>query len=146
MVKQFHIIAQYHTTCGPYATHTSKTTSIKQGCKIAPFLWGCFCFGSSKRIRQKGLQRLKIAVTLFAYDTRAYWTLLSLDDLAKALDDIRIILEVLLDLGLTINYSKTAILYKLKGNETHNFLQHHVIHRPALRVRRLLQGRLPPKR
>ena len=130
LVKQFHIEACYHTECGPYTTKTTTSTGIKQGCKIAPFLWGCFSVSLLKELaRRRSLQWVQQALTLFADDTWANWTVNTLADLVTALADLQVILEVLEDFGLTVNYTKTAVLYQLKGKQADVCLQRLLVYK-----------------
>ena len=141
-VQQLHLHTQYKYHVGQnHHGATCTTNGVKQGCKIAPYLW-CFLtlkfMGILKQHRDETW--LQAALTIFADDVWSSWILKSTADFLKAKRDIELILSILEDLCLTINFKKTAILLVLEGCEAAKVLREHTTTRAGqqllcLRVR-----------
>ena len=141
-VQQLHLHTQYKYQVGQnHHGATCTTNGVKQGCKIAPYLW-CFLtlkfMGILKQHRDETW--LQAALTIFADDVWSSWILKSTADFLTAKRDVELILSILEDLCLTINFKKTAILLVLEGCEAAKVLREHTTTRAGqqllcLRVR-----------
>ncbi|CAE7758543.1 Pol, partial [Symbiodinium necroappetens] len=118
VIQQLHFRARYHFEVSEMCGHTCTTNGIKQGCKIAPYLWSYFTVAFMLLLRdQRDLTWLQRVMTLFADDCWGAWVIKSRQDFKQAKLDLELILETLETLKMTVNYQKTAILLHLVGKE-----------------------------
>ncbi|CAE7946771.1 pol, partial [Symbiodinium sp. KB8] len=81
-------------------------------------------------------------LTLFADDVWGAWELRTAQDLTRAVADISLILETLETLDMTINYNKTAILFKLVGKDAKRLRQEHTFMKAGqLHLKLIVHGR-----
>ena len=112
----FHHEARYWTSIAGHRTSVTTTQGIKQGCKIAPFLFVSFTI--MVQLKQHVSRAwVKEGLTIFADDHWAAWKIEDRQTLRQALRGIQTVIKVLEDNGLQINAKKSAILYDLKGKD-----------------------------
>ena len=128
-VQQLQLHTQYKYQVGEHQHGATCTTNgVKQGCKIAPYLW---CFLTLKfmgiLVQHRSEQWLQAAMTIFADDVWSSWALKSVPDFLRAKQDIELILSVLEHLRLTVHFKKTAILLVLEGRDAAQVLTEHTV-------------------
>ena len=118
VLMAFHHQAQYWSTVAGHRSAVTTTQGIKQGCKIAPFLFVSFTVMVmeilAQRISPKWVQE---GLTIFADDHWAAWTVEDRSTLRGALREIQTVIDVLEENGLQLNAKKSAILFDLKGKD-----------------------------
>ena len=118
VLMAFHHEARYWTTIAGHRTSVTTTQGIKQGCKIAPFLFVSFTVMVMQQLQQHISKAwVKESLTIFADDHWAAWKVDDRQTLRQALRGIQTVIKVLEDNGLQINAKKSAILYDLKGKD-----------------------------
>ena len=116
----FHHEAQYWTRVGDHYGAVKTSQGIKQGCKVAPFLYICFTVMVLDALEDHfGKAWIQEGVTIYADDQWAAWLVRSRDELAQALQGIEAV-------GLVVNATKSAILYHLRGKDVHTELRKHM--------------------
>ncbi|CAE7831148.1 pol [Symbiodinium sp. CCMP2592] len=143
-VQQLHLHALYKYQVGQNSHGaTSTTNGVKQGCKIAPYLW---CFLTLRfmelLMQSRSEQWLVHIMTIFADDVWSNWIIRSLADFRQAKADLELILTVLESLHLTVNYKKTAILLILEGKEAVKILRDHTTTKAGQHLLRLTDSPL----
>ena len=118
ILMAFHHEARYWTSVAGHRTSVTTTQGIKQGCKIAPFLFVSFTVMVMEQLQQQiSREWVKEGLTIFADDHCAAWKVEDRQTLKQALSGIQTVIHVLEDNGLQINAKKSAILYDLKGKD-----------------------------
>ncbi|CAE7771585.1 pol [Symbiodinium sp. CCMP2592] len=138
-VQQLHLHALYKYQVGQNSYGaTSTTNGVKQGCKIAPYLW---CFLTLRfmelLMQSRSEQWLAHIMTIFADDVWSNWIIRSLTDFKRAKADLELILTILESLHLTVNFTKTAILLVLEGKDAAKILRDHTITKAGQHLLRL---------
>ncbi|CAE7580280.1 Pol [Symbiodinium sp. CCMP2592] len=126
IVQQLYKDARYIFRAGSLEHALVTTNGLKQGCLIAPFLW---CYYTLALLHTLQAKRdgdwARRVITLFADDTWGSWVLKCKEDFYRALDDLTIILETLVEYKMEINYKKTAILLRIEGKQAKAILHEH---------------------
>ena len=118
VLMAFHHEARYWTSIAGHRTSVTTAQGIKQGCKIAPFLFVSFTIMVMEQLQQHISRAwVKEGLTIFADDRWAAWKIEDRQTLRQALRGIQTVIKVLEDNGLQINAKKSAILYDLKGKD-----------------------------
>ena len=124
VLQSVHQQAQYRFRVGHLIGSIVTQNGIKQGCKAAPYLWSFFSIAIMQRLvdcrSQEWLQRV---CTLFADDRWTNWVITCEQDLRQAIRDIELVLQVLEDFCLEVNYRKTAVMLRLEGPQTRALLR-----------------------
>ena len=124
VLQSVHQQAQYRFRVGHLTGSIVTQNGIKQGCKAAPYLWSFFSIAIMQRLvdcrSQEWLQRV---CTLFADDRWTNWVITCEQDLRQAIRDIELVLQVLEDFCLEVNYRKTAVMLRLEGPQTRALLR-----------------------
>ena len=97
--------------------HTVSTgKGVRQGCKIAPLLWSCYMLKFMRLVADAlGPQWVRQHLTLFADDLHIGILFHNQSELLQALSSFGIVLDILTDLGMTINVAKSAVQLKIAG-------------------------------
>ena len=116
-IEQWHTHVKYHVHGATGAEATIGTNQgIRQGCPIAPTLWAAYTLLVMDAVRQKfGAEWLEQHLTLFADDTHCGWLFYSETKLHQAFREVAELLDLLTQMGLKINDSKSASLLALGG-------------------------------
>ena len=123
VIQRLHYEAKYHYSVGDHRGQTCTSNGIKQGCKIAPYLWSYFTVAFMLRLREARDQTwLERTMTMFADDCWNAWLIRVRSDLDQAVADLQLILETLETMHMSINYKKTAVLIRLVGREAKSAL------------------------
>ncbi|CAE7864490.1 LINE-1 retrotransposable element ORF2 protein [Symbiodinium microadriaticum] len=143
LVQQLHNGAQYIYQTGSHRSSTTTTNGIKQGCVIAPYLWNYFSLTFLLLLQQqRSVEWIQQVLSLFADDVWGSWEIHSADDLAGAIQDVSLVLEILETLEMTINYSKTVILLRLSGKDASQLKRQHTFMKAGqLHLRLTVHGR-----
>ncbi|OLQ05950.1 RNA-directed DNA polymerase from mobile element jockey [Symbiodinium microadriaticum] len=143
IIQQLHFRAQYVYQVGQHTGYTTTSNGIKQGCVIAPYLWNYFSLAFLSMLREHRDEAwIRQVLTLFADDVWGAWELRTAQDLTRAVADISLILETLETLDMTINYNKTAILFKLVGKDAKRLRQEHTFMKAGqLHLKLIVHGR-----
>ena len=129
-IQQLHLGSQYKYAVGAHAGGTQTTSGIKQGCRLAPFLWIYFTVAYLGRLATlRDLQWVLRTLTLFADDVWGSWIIRQASDFRAVLQDLELMLSTLEAMHLTVNYRKTAVLLKLVGPEAAQLLKDHTSYR-----------------
>ena len=93
---------------------------VRQGCKASPIEWTIFLTMLLHRLDAaltppQRLSWIKQHLITYADDLLAMWTLHSHQDLYNAIQQIGIILDILSDLGMQVNFNKSVLLMRLNG-------------------------------
>ena len=89
---------------------------VRQGCKAAPFLWACGMHQLLAELQPRtSLSWVHEVLTLFADDFLLQCFFSSEDELHLHLKHCGILFDLLEALALTINVSKTTVVYSLTG-------------------------------
>ena len=114
----FHHQAQYWSTVAGHRSAVTTTQGIKQGCKIAPFLFVSYTIMVMEILIQRiGHQWVQEGLTIFADDHWAAWKVEDRHTLGRSLKEIQTVIDVLEENGLKLNAKKSAILFDLKGKD-----------------------------
>ncbi|CAE7628398.1 jockey\pol [Symbiodinium sp. CCMP2456] len=133
-VQQLHLRAEHHYSVGAHKGGTSTTNGIKQGCKIAPYLWCYFTTAFLERlIAARDLHWVLATLTLFADDVWGNWVIRQVSDFTRAMQDLELLLTTLEAMHLQINFKKTAILLKLVGRGAERVLLQHTSYQAGQR-------------
>ena len=125
-VQQLHQSAAYRFEVGDHHGAACTSNGIKQGCKIAPYLWCFFMLEFTERLQKQRTPDWVLQVmTLFADDVWSNWLIRQEEDFLQAKKDIELILTELEAMRLQINYKKTAILLRLVGRDASRVLKQH---------------------
>ena len=124
VLQSFHQNAQYRFRVGSLTGSVTTNNGIKQGCKAAPYLWNFFSTAIMQRlIACRSLEWLLRVCTLFADDHWTNWVIACEKDLRQAVCDIELVLQVLEDFCLEVNYRTTAVLLRLEGRQVKALLR-----------------------
>ena len=123
-IQQLHLSSTYKYTVGTHVGGTQTTNGIKQGCRLAPFLWSYFTAAYLRRIiNLRELQWVLQTLTLFADDIWVNWVIKKASDFRKVVQDLELLLTTLEAMHLTVNFRKTAVLLKLVGSDAAGLLK-----------------------
>ena len=116
LVMQFHFGSCYHSSVADRSRGVNTTCGIKQGCKIAPYLFIALTIHVmdelAKNISWEWLQRL---FTFYADDAFASWLVQEPAHLRQALENVQTILDVFNHLGMKVNVKKSAYPLRPEG-------------------------------
>ena len=116
-IEQWHMNVHYyvHGATGAEAK-IGTNQGIRQGCAIAPTLWAAYTLLVMDAVRQKfGEEWLAQHLTLFADDTHCGWLFYSETELHQVFREVAELLDLLTQMGLKINDSKSASLFIIGG-------------------------------
>ena len=116
LLTSLHTGTQYHLFhSGEYhAIQTGK--GVRQGCKVAPLLWCCYMLRFMHAVADRlGPAWVKSNLTLFADDLHIGVIFHSSEEFYETIQTLGTVLDILEDLGMTINLSKTAAQMKVAG-------------------------------
>ncbi|CAE7466581.1 unnamed protein product [Symbiodinium sp. CCMP2592] len=96
------------------------TRGLRQGCPIAPIIFAAWTARMHRRLgealREKGRRLRDDRYSLFADDLHAHWLLRDVAGFRLALDEIRLLIDTLGSLGMSINFQKSLIVLRLRGS------------------------------
>ena len=122
---------RYEFSIQNHTATVSASRGLKQGCLVAPLIWSL--------VTGRLLYRLALVtdvrwvsqhITAYADDFHAAVTAHNHQDLHTAECYLGHFLELLVQSGMIINASKSAILYRFKGNFAKKWLRQHIAHGP----------------
>eukprot|EP00439_Symbiodinium_sp_Y106_P036818 s3590_g4.t1 len=90
---------------------------IRQGCPLSPIIYACFTARFCRLLDAKlGQGWSGRHMTAFADDTHGFWMLRQVSDFKKAIIELRVMIDTLGSIGMTINFSKSVIAIIMRGN------------------------------
>ena len=118
LLMQFHEGSNYSFKVGDHAARVETTCGIKQGCRVAPYLFIALTIHVMDSLETKlGGEWLRDHFTFYADDALATWLISTSRDLRLALHGIQTIIDVFNNFGLSIGPQKSAILIDVQGTE-----------------------------
>ena len=116
LIMHIHIHTKLRIVHGGYSKHTAMQRGLRQGCGIAPMIYACWtirlCRLPNQQISSRWAQN---QCSIFADDKHFHWTINSCKDLAKALRQLRMVLCLIHELGMHVNFTKSIVVLVLKG-------------------------------
>ena len=122
---------KYEFSIQDHTETVAASRGLKQGCLVAPLIWSL--------VTGRLLYRLALVtdvrwvsqhITAYADDFHAAATAHNHQDLQTAECYLGHFLELLVQSGMIINASKSAILYRFKGNFAKKWLRQHIVQGP----------------
>ena len=147
VVMQFHFGSCYHSTVADRSKAVSATCGIKQGCKIAPYLFIALAIHVmdelAKNISWEWLQRL---FTFYADDAFASWLIQEPAHLQQALENVQTVIDVFNRMGMN-QRQKICYFIHLKGLDAKKILKKSLVKNQgsvSLKVQQLGEQALIP--
>ena len=111
-----HVQTELHIHHGGELQVVQMSRGLRQGCPIAPMIyaaWTCrLCKLINARLGQTWTQE---HMSLFADDKHCYWQVRSKREFQGALHQLDVILSLLRETKMQVNFSKSAVVYALRG-------------------------------
>ena len=114
-VGKLHVSAQYSMQIRQEYFSVKTGRGIKPGCKLAPLLWSALTTLITDRYRVKWGDSSLDDLTIFADDNLLHVRFLDQAGLEQAIDKCNFLLDLLSQLGLTVNAEKSQALLSLRG-------------------------------
>ena len=118
----------------PCSVPTSQ--GVRQGCKASPIEWTIFLTMLLRRLdaaltTPQRLSWIKEHLITYADDLLAMWTLHTHQDVSNAIRQIGVILDILADLGMQVNFNKSVLLMRLSGRSFQTLKEKLIQKRPG---------------
>ena len=111
---------------------------IRQGCPLSPIIYACFTARFCRLLGAKlGQGWSGRHMTAFADDTHGFWMLRQVSDFKKAIIELRVMIDTLGSIGMTINFSKSVIAIIMRGNAAAGLYKKHFRHQHGAQHLRL---------
>ena len=92
-IQQLHLSSTYKYAVGTHVGGTQTTNGIKQGCRLAPFLWSYFTAAYLRRMTSlRDLAWVLRTPTLFADDIWGSWIIRQASDFRGVVQDLELLL------------------------------------------------------
>ena len=119
-VELLHLDTAYQMSISQLTASVSTTNGIKQGCKLAPLLWTALTLLLCKSLEDVWGSSVIVdqVLTLFADDILHQEHFRTWDELEAVLARVTCLFQVLRDLGLEVNPSKSSIMLSLQGTQS----------------------------
>ena len=128
ILQHWHSQAFYHLEHAGLKRCFQSTRGVRQGCVAAPLLWVLYSRGWIHDLAAKvGWEWLLKGLTIYADDVHAAWKISSEDDFLKAIVCIRVILQSLSDIGLSVNKNKTVVILRMVGKLSRKLRKAYVV-------------------
>ena len=109
--------AVYHVEHKALTGTVRPTRGVRQGCRASPILWAAFtgliCFTLEQQL---GAQWANRHLTIYADDHHAQWELHQAADLDRAIQELNVLRNILMQLGMEANPGKAEAILMCKGN------------------------------
>ena len=131
-VIALHDTSAYHIHDNFSETKVTTTRGIRQGCKLAPLLWVAI---STAILHELGpaLSGPHKQATTFADDTLCQWLIETEQDVHDFARFLAHLLQVMRQLGLHVNLTKTSLLLKARGTGAQRALRQHIVRKDGAR-------------
>ena len=128
--------AQYHLTHRGVSCSITSTRGVRQGCKASPLEWTIFLCAALKRLdatmpHATETSWIKSHLITNADDIISKWVIHQKSDVDIMLMQIGTLLDVLQDVGMQVNLSKTAFLIRLSGHQARSIRKNLIIKRDS---------------
>ena len=121
----------YDFTIQDHTESVAASRGLKQGCLVAPLIWSLVTGRLLYRLAlATDVQWVSQQVTAYADDFHAAATAHNHQDLQTAERFFSQFLDLLVQSGMIINASKSAILYRFKGGFAKRWLRQHIVQGP----------------
>ena len=122
---------RYHFQHRGYKATVNTSRGVRQGCKASPLEWTVFLCTLCHKLdlalpRSLGKWTLQHLIT-YADDLISKWVIKSVADFHTSLQELSIVLQVLENVGMTVNFKKTVILMRLEGSQRSSIFKKHTI-------------------
>ena len=128
-IIEVHEHCTYHVRHGSHSGSFPLQVGVRQGCSLSPLLFSLFscwlCDLLDARVRPGWCAD---HLTIFADDNLAQWEVGSEHDLNTVCRQIKLLFQLLKDVGMEVNTAKSGLLLKLQGRVAKAWLRHHVRH------------------
>ena len=122
-----HIRTTLHVEHGGFSREIKMKRGLRQGCGVAPMIYACWTIKLCKEI-DKELTAPDVAgnstptwtqnhMSIFADDKHCFWEIHSCKDFEAALKQLQIILRVIAESGMKVNFQKSVATIALKGQQ-----------------------------
>eukprot|EP00439_Symbiodinium_sp_Y106_P078677 s150_g17.t1 len=105
---------------GGSAETTLMSRGLRQGCPVAPIIFAAWTARLHRKIRDAlgvlGRRLRSDCYSMFADDLHAHWLLRDPAGFTAALEEIRLLIEILEDLGMAVNFQKSLVVLRLRGS------------------------------
>ena len=100
---------------------TLMSRGLRQGCPVAPIIFAAWTARLHRKIRGEALGVLGRGMrsdcySMFADDLHAHWLLRDVEGFTEALEEIRLLIEILIGLGMAVNFQKSLVVLRLRGS------------------------------
>ena len=99
---------------------------LRQGCGVAPTIYACwtirFCRLLNQSLREGWVQEHS---SIFADDKHYYWEIRKDTDMEVAVQQLRTIISIIRQLGMTINFQKSVAVLSLRGQRAQQVMNRH---------------------
>ena len=123
-VIAIHDTSCYHIQQQGTATSVRTTRGIRQGCRLAPMLWVVISTAILARL-QEPLNGPHRQGTTFADGTLCQWLISDPEDTHQLTAFLTLLLQVMEDLGLLVNLTKTVLLVRVRGSAGQRAVRQH---------------------
>ena len=131
-VIALHDSSAYHIQDAYHDSEVLTTSSIRQGCKLAPLLWVAISTTVLHQLRD-ALSGPKRQGTTFADDTLCQWLIETEEDIHSLSKMMAQVLKVMTDLGLHVNLTKTGLLLRVRGPGANRALRQYILRKEGKR-------------
>ena len=123
---------------GGYLRTTGMQRGLRQGCGVAPIIYACWTVRLCRLINQALHHHwAQEHSSIYADDKHFYWEIGSAQDMERAITQLKTIITLILDMGMQINFQKSAAVIALKGYMVKQVLQKHTQWRYGVKNLRL---------
>ena len=133
LILEWHNTGTYRHGSHAEAQHTiRRNQGVKQGCVLAPSLWTIYMAYVMFQIDLRcssgsnGLTWSQEHATAYADDLHFRWMMLAVRDLRQMREELAEVLNVLFEMGLTINREKSVLVISVKGIQAQTWLHKHI--------------------
>ena len=115
-IDQLHAQCKYHIQHAGFSGAVYMMRGVRQGCTLAPILFSVFsCFLADQIGRRTNMAWMHNALTLYADDSHASWTIHDATDFMFAERCVRVIHRVFSEFGMKVNPLKSVVVCSLQG-------------------------------
>ena len=141
LLMGFHHGARYRMAVGVCEGSIESSCGIKQGCKVAPFLFVAFTIAIMDELQQRLTSEwLTEGFTFYADDALASWLITSPEVLTKSLAGIQTVIDVFNSYGMKLSAKKTVVLYNIQGNEAKKILKTKLVWKQQIKYMQYVQN------
>ena len=138
LVLDLHEHCQYEISQGQYADKFDMQCGVRQGCSLSPLLYAIFTGWVYDIIKDRTNEAwAREFITMYADDTVLQWHVRSVQDLHFMCRSVQHTFQVLREIGMSVNSSKSKVIIKPQGPQAKAWLRKHLFRTPQGQVLRL---------